>query len=425
MTPRTFALVDCNSFFCACERVFQPALMKRPVIVLSSNDGCVVSRTQEAKDLGIPMGAPFFKIKDIVRRHNVAFFSSNFGLYGDMSHRVMQTLRDMAPALEIYSIDEAFLDLTGVTHLWETSVEIGKRVLKDTGIPVSIGLGPTKTLAKAANYVAKKLGREGVFDVSAPEVRARILPHIPCHEIWGVGRGFSKTLARLGLFTAQDLADADPKRLRKTMGVLGERLGLELKGIPCLPLEDAPQARKSIISSRSFGVPVTDKEAVRKSLHTHLARACEKLRKANLVTKHITLFIQSNRFAKTYTPHTHAASTLRTLASQHTPDLARDVDMLFDKIWKANIAFVKSGLMLCDLQEATTHPTHLFDTRNLEAQKRVMGVVDALTKRHGRSVVSFASTLTKGKDQTPLWRPRSRHASPSYTRHWDALPKVR
>ena len=420
----TFALVDCNSFFCACERVFQPKLRTHPVIVLSNNDGCVVSRTKEAKDLGVPMAVPFFKIKELVRRHGVAVFSSNYGLYADMSHRVMATLTDLAPALEIYSIDEAFLDLTGVKDVWEYARHMARRVLKDPGIPVSIGLGPTKTLAKIANFVAKKVGQDGVFDLTDPAVRAKILPLVPCHEVWGVGRGFTKTLASMGISSAWDIAQADPKRLRKTMGIVGERLCLEMQGVSCLSLEDAPAARKSVISSRSFGRPLQDKELVRKSLQEHVGRACEKLRKSGLTAGHLTIFIQSNRFVRTGMPHTHAASHTRVLATQHTPDLAHDADMLFERIWKENIPFVKAGVMLCALKEASLSPANLFDTRDLQGQERLMRTIDSLTKRHGRRTVSFASTLIK-KEETPTWHMRSNHHSPCYTRRWEDLATVR
>ncbi|TAN53810.1 MAG: Y-family DNA polymerase, partial [Rhodospirillales bacterium] len=279
------ALVDGNNFFASCEKVFDPSLRGVPVIVLSNNDGCAVARSSEAKALGIPMGAPLFKIRDIVKAHGVRVFSGNFELYGDMSRRVVEVLSTFTPDLEVYSVDESFLAFPGQGHgrILELGQTIRERVERWTGIPVGVGFGPTKTLAKLANYLAKKVAAfDGVASLMEPEVRAVVLAQIPIGEVWGVGRALAPRLTAMGIRSAGDLAGLDPRRARKAFTVVGERLVRELNGLPCLGLDDVPPARQSAVVSRSFGRPVTSRDELLEALAAFAHRAGEKIRDEGL-----------------------------------------------------------------------------------------------------------------------------------------------
>ena len=291
---KVFALVDCNNFYSSCERLFRPELNGKPVVVLSNNDGCIVARSNEAKALGIPMGEPLFKVKDLVAKHKVHVFLSNYALYGDLSHRVMDVLRQMEPDVEVYSIDEAFISLP-VTKVWDRvkyAAEVRERIRRQVGIPVSIGIATTKTLAKIANRVAKKETQfNGVFDLAGNNQIDQVLGKIEVNDVWGIGRRSTEKLNRHYIYTALDIKRADETWIRKTLTVVGARTVMELNGISCISLENAPSCPKSIITSRSFGHPVTDFDNLKGAVITYVSIAGEKLRKQGVEADTLNLFI--------------------------------------------------------------------------------------------------------------------------------------
>ena len=292
---KVFALVDCNNFYASCERVFDPTLKRRAIVILSNNDGCIVARSNEAKALGIPMGGPLFEQKAIIKKHNVAVFSSNYQLYGDMSQRVMDSLRLYTPDMEVYSIDEAFLRLDHLQprNLYEYCKAIREKVFQWTGIPVSIGIAPTKVLAKVANHVAKK--QTGIFDIRSQQAQDEILKTLNVDKIWGVAGRWAERLRLMGINKASELRDASPTIIRKHLSVVGERILRELRGQICIDLEEI-QPRKSIMSSKSFGNLLTKKEPIAEALANYAARACEKLRKQNSQAQRVHVFVETNGF---------------------------------------------------------------------------------------------------------------------------------
>lgn len=292
-----FALVDCNNFYASCERVFNPRLIGRPVVVLSNNDGCVVARSNEAKALGIGMGVPEFKVRELIQRHDVAVLSSNYALYGDLSRRVMDTLRGLASQVEIYSIDEAFLDVSGFGGRLEHARQMRQTVRQWTGIPVSVGIGPSKVLAKVANKLAKKTpGAEGVYDLCDEAARREALERFPVADVWGIGPAHAKLLLGHGCETAADLRDADERWIKKRLGVVGVRMVHELRGISCLPLERCPPAKKNIACTRSFGRYVETLAEMREAVASYAARAAVKLRRQGSCAGLLTVFLMTNNF---------------------------------------------------------------------------------------------------------------------------------
>jgi len=299
MPDRVFALIDCNAFYCSCERVFRPALARTPIVVLSNNDGCVVSRTAEAKALGIKMGAPWFQIRRAFEAAGGVGFSSNYALYGDMSERVMTVIESMVPALEVYSIDESFAELTGVQeNLDSMGREIRAKILACTGIPTGVGIGPTKTLAKLANYAAKRWQKQtgGVVDITDAIRRSKLLAVTPVEEVWGVGARLAAQLHDMNIKTAADLAHADTATLRARFSVVLERTARELQGIPCAELDDAAPPRQEICCSRMFGVRLHELVPIREAIATYAARACEKLRGQGSVCKRVRVSIRTGMF---------------------------------------------------------------------------------------------------------------------------------
>src|SRR5215813_11351401 len=294
-----FALIDCNNFYVSCERVFQPALCSKPVVVLSNNDGCVIARSEEAKALGIPMGIPAFKLADLRQEHPIEVFSSNYTLYGDLSARVMTTLAQWAPAVEVYSIDEAFLDLTGIStdDLRIYGQTLRATIHQWTGIPVSIGIGPTKTLAKLANRLAKRSPQaQGVVILTSPLEIEATLAQTPIQDIWGIGPGYTRRLHAHEIRTAIQLRNMTDRWVRQELGIVGLRLVWELRGISCLPLEFCPPPKQSLMVSRSFGRPITTLIEMREAVATYMTRAAEKLRRHQVAAGVLTVFLMTNRF---------------------------------------------------------------------------------------------------------------------------------
>lgn len=419
---KIFALVDCNSFYCSCERVFNPKLNGKPIIVLSNNDGCAVSRTDEAKALGIKMGAVYFQIKDLIEKNKVHVFSSNYTLYGDMSARVMQVLSTFVPEMEMYSIDEAFLSFTGMKHynLTEYSKHIRQTVLRHTGIPTCVGIGPTKVLAKIANKISKlkKEKTEGIFNLCDPDFRDKCLRQFPVEDIWGVGHQSARKLHDLKIKTAYDLQRSDPDRIRRILTVTGARIVQELRGISCLDLATDIEDRKQIVSSRSFGKQVKDLVEIQESIANHVTNATEKLRSQNLICKNLTVFVQTNPFSKTE-QYFNSASTNMMSGTSVTPKLIASAFKLLDRIYVPGYEYKKVGVMLNNLTKKEFIQTDFFGVHDSVNEDFYMDLIDQINKHHGKNTVRFAAS---GVDQ--FWQMLSRMKSQCYTTRWSELLKV-
>lgn len=413
-----FALVDGNSFYCSCERVFKPALEKRPVIVLSNNDGCAIARTAEAKAVGIKMGDPYFKIKDLCRKENVAVFSSNYPLYGDMSRRMNQVYHQFSPEVEVYSIDESFLNLTGFSDLTKYGQEIRGTVRQWTGIPTCVGIGPTKTLAKLANNAAKKNPElNGVCDFTDKALLEAMLPKIPVSDIWGIGRASSKKLEHLGIKTAADLRAAHIKQIRDIMTVVGERTVAELNGVSCIDLELVAPTPKGCAVTRSFGKPVTNKIEMLEALLHYATRAGEKLRRNNVCAGAMEVFMHTNPH-NDKVPYRNVGKTVRlAVPSSDTRVLISYAKTLCDVLWRNGYQYTKAGIVLTELVQP--QQTDLLIRQDPRSAK-LMKVMDTVNARFGRETVSIA-----GANIGRRWRPQAGLRSPNYTTDLEGLPVAR
>lgn len=414
------ALVDCNNFFCSCERVFNPALIGKPVVVLSNNDGCIISRSDEAKALGIPMGAPLHEQQGVIRRHGVRVFSGNFTLYGDMSARVMSILRDEMPTIEVYSIDEAFLRLP--EKFTEADARaLRAKVLRWTGLPVCIGFAPTKLLAKAANHHAKKnkAATGGVFDITGRE--DQILVEMDVEDLWGVGSRLAPRFKAMGIRTARDLQRADPAAVRRGFGVTGERLLRELNGIPCMELEEMPPDRKGFLASRSFGRPVTDLEELEEALANHVAHAAERLRRHGLLANRITVFLRTNRFHRADSQYCPEAGMRLARPTASTSELMAAANELLRRIYRTGYQYKKTGVMLGELVNEEEYQPGLFDKPDTGAE--VDRIVDQINRRMGDPNNPVITRASQGLGRTERnWRMKAGHRSPNYTTSWRELP---
>ncbi len=394
-----FALVDCNNFYASCEKLFRPDLKDTPVVVLSNNDGCVVARSREAKLLGIKMGVPVFQIKAEMQRHGILAFSSNYALYADLSSRVMRTLEEMAPRVEVYSIDEAFLDLTGIESaisLVEFGQQVRERIGHWIGITVCVGIAPTKTLAKLANHAAKKYpATQGVVDLTNPDRQRRLLALVPVDDVWGVGRRLSKRLNALGITTALDLANASPRAIRDQFSVVLERTVRELNGESCIELEEIPPTKKQIVCSRSFGVKVTHFELLREAICEYATRATEKLRKEQQQAKVMTVFIRTSPFKDNEPQYSNSASGELLIPSCDTRDFIELANHLLKRIWKDGFRYAKAGVMLSDFYDPGMFQPGLFDDVSTRSNsQQLMSVLDTINQS-GAGKVFFAGQGTK------------------------------
>lgn len=418
-----FALVDCNNFYASCEKLFRPDIKHRAVVVLSNNDGCVVARSKEAKALGIKMGVPAFQIKDMIHKHAIVVFSSNYALYADMSNRVMQTLEALSPRVEVYSIDEAFVDLTSVDRvmpLADFGYQVKDTVAQYTGMAVCVGIAPSKTLAKLANYAAKKYSAtHGVLDLTDKTRQRKLMAITPVNEVWGVGGKLTTRLAALGITTALHLADANAKQLRKHFSVVMEKTISELNGESCLELEMEAPAKQQILCSRSFGEVVTDKHIMQQLVSGYIARAAEKLRYERQCCGHVQVFIRTSFFRQGAVQYGNAASTRFPVKTDDTRVLTRAALSLLDMIWKDGVRYAKAGVMLTELGDQGVVQQDLFNATNLEGSKKLMALLDRInTSTHGKAW--FAS-----QGQQSPWTMKREHLSPAYTTQWLALPLVR
>lgn len=414
---QAFALVDCNNFYASCESVFNPALRNQPVVVLSSNDGCIIARSKEAKALGVPMGAPAFQCKDLFLQHKVITCSSNFALYGDMSQRVMQTLSQFSPDLEIYSVDEAFLKIEnkGASNYAQT---IRNTVLKWTGLTVSIGIAPTKTLAKAANAWAKK--REGVFNLLDPRDQKKILDQMSVGEIWGIGRRLTQHLARFGIRTAWEFCQADDCWIKKHLSVVGLRTAWELRGISCLELDEAEPSKKSIMSSKSFGKPQTDFNAIAEALASYTSRAAEKMREQSSAASSMEVFLITH-FKPEEPAKTVYTQIILPQPTDYAPDLIYFAKRGLETLFRKGQIYRKTGILLGGLVPNQSCQLDFFNGGKAVNKKhqQVMEVVDQANHLFGRRVLRFAAEGTKQE-----WKTRLSMRSPRYTTSWNELLKV-
>lgn len=415
-----YALVDCNNFYASCEKVCNPALANRPVVVLSNNDGNVIARCPKAKALGIAMGAPFHQCREIIARHNVAVFSSNYALYGDMSRRVMDTLATCAPYVEVYSIDEAFL-LCDVppADAADYALQVKRRVMQWTGIPVSVGMGATKTLAKLANHIAKKRTQDGVFVLAGDSYCKSLLETIDVAEVWGIGSRYARMLNQHGICNVWQLIHADDDFIRRRMTVVGLRTVYELRGIPCIQWEDAPPPKKAIVSSRSFGSPVTELAQLTEAAAHYSAIAAGKLRRQHGAAGAVTVFVTTNPF-KDEPQYSSSATVVLDVHSAYTPDIIAAAHQALQSIYRQGYRYKKVGIMLTDIVPSQELSLTLFTHMgSYQKRYRLMQALDSVNREHGRGTLYFAS-----EGVARAWSMRRRYLSPRYTTHWDEIPVV-
>ena len=420
-----FALVDVNSFYASCETIFRPDLQGRPVVVLSNNDGCIIARSAEAKKLGIKMGDPYFKCKDYFRQQGVVCFSSNYELYADMSNRVMTTLEEMCPRVEIYSIDEAFCDLTGVRNcrvLEEFGRELKDTVYRNTRLPVGVGIAQTKTLAKLANHAAKTWkATGGVVDLSNVERQRKLMALLPVDEVWGVGRRISKKLEAMGIKTVLQLADTDIRFIRKHFNVVLERTVRELRGEPCLGLEEFAPVKQEIVCSRSFGQRISTYEEMRQAICLYASRAAEKLRGEHQYCRFISAFVKTSPFALNE-PYYGNSTSVKLLTPTHdSRDIITAATKCLDAIWRDGYRYQKAGVMLGDFYSQGVAQLNLFDDNApRQNSEKLMEVLDHLNAKDGRGTLYFA-----GQGIQSAWQMKREMLSPRYTTRFSDLPVVR
>jgi DNA polymerase V len=419
--PPVFALVDCNNFYASCERVFNPILEGKPIVVLSNNDGCVVARSNEAKALGIGMGVPEFQIRPLLRAHHVHVFSSNYTLYGDMSQRVMETLGQFSPDVEIYSIDEAFLSLVGFEHrgLTEHGRLIRRTVPQWTGIPVSVGIAETKTLAKIANRIAKRTpDTGGVFDLLACSDRDALLGRVAVEDVWGIGPNHAHMLKQHGITTAFQLRAVDDQWIRKRMGIVGLRLVMELRGVSCLDLEQCPSPKQSLTCSRAFGTLISTLAEMEEAVSVYASRVAEKLRREQLAATVLTVCLTTNEF-KEGPQYSNALTLKLPIVTDSTADLIRYALHGIRAIYRDGYRYKKAGVMLTGLVPISQTQADLFDSQDRRKSTRLMSALDSINDRWGAGTLQYASSgITKA------WKTQFHRHSPAYTTDWNALPVV-
>ena len=411
-----YALVDCNNFYASCERVFDPRLEQRPIVVLSNNDGCVIARSNEAKALGIAMGEPAFQKEEVYAKHNVAIFSSNFALYGDMSQRVMRTLAQHSAAMEIYSIDEAFLECGGLTadDLDRFGSQLRKTVKQWTGIPVSIGVAPTKTLAKVANHIAKRLpDNSGVCILEKEETIEYCLKKLPVEKLWGVGRRYALFLRSWGINTAWDLRRMPEGWVKDNMTVVGLRLQKELKGEPCIPLEIHHKYKKEIFTSRSFGTMVTELDELKQAVSMYATRCAEKLRTQNSCTNLVEVFLHTNPFRPDLPQYKNVRFVRLPVASNSTLNVVQAALRGLQSIYRTGYQYKKAGVIVSGLVPSNTIQYNLFYPTDEDRHIRLMNAMDKVNDREGRDVLRVAE-----QGFTRRWTLRQERLSPCYTTRW-------
>ncbi|MEO8512776.1 MAG: Y-family DNA polymerase [Ignavibacteria bacterium] len=420
LRKKVFALVDCNNFYVSCERVFNPRLNNVPVVVLSNNDGCVVARSAEAKALGITMGIPYFKVREIIDKNNVRVFSSNYVLYGDMSERVMNILSKFTPNIEFYSIDEAFLNLKDISvkNFASYGTEIRKTIFKNTGIPVSVGIARTKTLSKIANeYVKHNPKLNGVFDIVDFFRMDKLLSHVPVHEVWGIGGAFGRMLMKRLILTAKDFRDASEYFIKDKMGIIGMRTKYELQGISSVDLDEVLEPKKAIMSSRSFGKYVTDINELAEAISQYTTRAAEKLRQQKSSCNSVNVFVMTNMHKLTDKQHAETKTISLPEPTNYTPDIIKYTVYLLRKVYKPGYNYIKAGVLLSNLvPESPVQLNAFFQNRDHAKRAGIMRTLDNVNLRFGRDTLKIASSGIEQK-----WAMKKQHVSSRYTTNWNEL----
>jgi DNA polymerase V len=422
-SPRNIALIDVNNFYVSCERSFNPALKSNPVIVLSNNDGCVISRSNEAKALGIKMGEPWFKCQDLVNKHKIKGLSSNYALYADMSNRVMTILSDFSPHQEVYSIDECFLDLTGFEkkNLVEYGQQMRSRILKWTGLPVCVGIGASKTLAKLANHIAKKQTQfNGVCNLNQlPEdALNRLFSELDVGEVWGVGRKLAIKLKALGIHTVMDLKQANSEYLRQQFSVVMEKTVRELNGTVCIELEEIVPPRKQILSSRSFGHPVRDFNSLAESISLYMSRAAEKLRSQHALANIVQVYIRTSPFKLDEAQYGNGMTIPLPAPTDDTRQLVKVAIWALKRLYKPHFNYAKAGVCLSDIIPRASAQFDLFASEQSNSRStRLMSAMDCINAKMGRESIKLAS-----EGFARPWKMKQGNKSPNYTTHWDQIP---
>ncbi len=417
---KKIGLVDCNSFYVSCERLFNPRIRKKPVVVLSNNDGCIISRSNEAKALGIKMGEPYFKAKDIIVKNKVEVFSSNYSLYGDLSRRVMRTLKRFNAEIEVYSIDEAFIDLSNFpdSEVEKAGREIRETVLQWTGIPTSIGIAKTKTLSKVANHIAKKK-QSGVTSLIGIENLDPILEKVEINDIWGVGRQLTKFYQKNGIYNAKQLKNKSNTWIKKCSNVLSSRTAMELRGIPCINLETTQSKRKSCVVSRSFGKRIEKFQELKEAVANYCLNASEKIRSESLVAKAITVFVRTSPFQRDYGYYSNAKTIDFPIATNNSIETVKTAVSILESIFKNGYRYQKAGVMLTGLRNDDGRK-NLFSSEKDEKIKSLMRSIDNTNYRYGRSTLSLASAGVHKK-----WNMRRQYSSKIDTADFYCLPTIR
>ena len=417
---KKIALVDCNSFYVSCERLFNPKLRNKPVVVLSNNDGCIISRSVEAKALGIKMGEPYFKAKNIIMKNNVQVFSSNYSLYGDLSRRVMRTLKRFNSEIEIYSIDEAFLDLTNFpdNEIEDVGKEIRNVVLQWTGIPTSIGIAKTKTLSKVANHIAKKK-QSGVVSLIGLENIDPILEKVEINDVWGVGRQLTKFYHKNGIYNAKQLKNKSNTWIKKSSNVLSSRTAMELRGISCINLETKSSKRKSCVVSRSFGKRVENFQELKEAVASYSLNASEKIRSESLITKSITVFVRTSPFQSRYGFYSNSKTIDFPIATNNSIEIVKAAISGLESIFKNGYRYQKAGVILSHLCDSNSKE-NLFSSIRDEKINSLMRSIDNTNYRYGRSTLSLASAGVHKK-----WNMKRQHSSKIDTADFYSLPTIK
>lgn len=422
--PTAYSLVDCNNFYASCERVFDPELRNRPVVILSNNDGCVIARSAETKDLDVPMGIPEFKVRPLIEKHNIAVKSSNYALYGDMSSRVMETLRTITPNIEVYSIDEAFVEIYAKSfgQFEDVGREIKQKVYRWTGLPVSVGIAPTKTLAKVANEIAKSNSSGGgVLVIRKKKQLKRVLEQTSVSDIWGVGRKYTEKLSRYGINNAWELCRQPDSWVRSEMKVTGLRTVWELRGKPCMEIENVREQRKGILSSRSFGNPVRELDDIKEAVSTFASRAAEKLRAQHSLASNISVVLVISKYRNPGRPYKFGADVHIPNPTANTAMLTQIASNISERLFLPGKVYKKAWVMLTGIIPESEFQADLFSRQAYtEKDHQLMESMDRINAKYGKRSLSVAST---GINQE--WQMKQQYLSKRYTTRWDELMEVR
>jgi DNA polymerase V len=413
------ALLDCNNFYTSCERVFEPAVRNKPIVVLSNNDGCVIARSEEAKEIGVTMGSPLFKVESLLNEHDAEIFSSNYPLYGDMSGRVMNLLENFTPEIEIYSIDEAFLSLEPrKKSLDNLGHSIREKIYKWTGIPVSIGIAETKVLAKVANKRAKKseLREKGVLNLYRSDKTEGILRDTLINDVWGIGYRSGLKLKENNILTAWQLRETDNRLIRRLLTVTGARIALELRGIKCLPFEQVQTKKHNITCSRSFGQTISEYSDLKEAVLYFLTRAAEKMRKYNLAANAITVLISTDRFRPVPADYAPSATYSAAYPTDSNQEIQSWAMKTLERIYKPHYEYRRAGIILSGLVSNEKLTKRMFDDEHFQKQHNLMKALDEINQKFGKDSIRFASVETEGN-----WKMKQTRKSQSYTTNWNEL----